>query len=425
VYVVDGVDQINPLDPVQVCECKQVLQKPNEKTMYEKGAVLLTKDTTFAGGIKVPGRAVYTDSSFFFAHDVTKKFLSFYNKCAPFACEIDAYGDFLQALGPNATDDYIENISNVSTETPELYQTRHAIYKLLKGSRISLIVMNCSKFIHIGTTKEYIDSFCCDTTFQEELGLTKDVFNFWATNNPKHFVDNSSVREEPPVKKQRVAVTESDTALGCVMHSVLPMASLISETSVVEYCNFHIPVNVGQNCIVSNCELVQGIKTEDAGDVKCPPDSIVFPNDIFIHTIPVIDEGVTKYATVVFDIRDNLKKTAYNDDILKLPFLGKYVEDYAATVKIDLSKVKAGMEDPGSKVNLWFSCLFPLVPSMSQSLLLALMSVEALKKDDLHAVSFTSFKLVSMATILKQKDVFAILKQRTELFTKIKSNRPL
>jgi fucose-1-phosphate guanylyltransferase len=40
---------------------------------------------------------VYTDSAFFFDRSTAKSLLQFYTANKPLQCEVDAYGDFLQA----------------------------------------------------------------------------------------------------------------------------------------------------------------------------------------------------------------------------------------------------------------------------------------------------------------------------------------
>lgn len=74
----------------------------------------------FAGSdipsLKLEPEYVYTDSLFYMDHKTAKKLLAFYEKIGKLHCEIDAYGDFLQALGPGATVEYTKNTSNVTKE---------------------------------------------------------------------------------------------------------------------------------------------------------------------------------------------------------------------------------------------------------------------------------------------------------------------
>ncbi|XP_060592442.1 fucose-1-phosphate guanylyltransferase-like [Ruditapes philippinarum] len=430
VYVIHDIGNVNPRCPLQVCNCLEVLQKPSEVLMYKKGAVLKANDLEFPDGIKVEDSVAYTDSSFFFAHDISKKLLSFATENGPLSCEIDAYGDFLQALGPRATSAYINNTSNVSIVTPSLLATRKKIFNLLNKSNITVLVMNCSKFIHIGTTKEYIEHFCCDVMFQAEMGLEKDVFNLWTRNisqiSPVLKCGSGDASDLPlPPKRLKL----SDTSQGCVMHSYLHDQSFISATSVIEFCSFSIPIKVGQCCILSNLEFKADIRIKDAegktpslveymNTVKC----LDFPNDLFVHTIPLTDEGQsTKFVTVFFDIKDNLKKEAPGKDIKQLAFLGKLVEDFTAVTNEDIAKVIPDNTD--AKFNLWNTNLFPVTDDASESLLLALKCVDAVKTDKSGIVSLGNYRLVSMATVLKERDLDVMLEKRNVLYNTIKSER--
>ena len=409
VYVLEDSEAVNPKVPIQVHNCLQVLQKPSETVMYEKGAVLDGKNFEFPPGINIQDKFAYTDSSFFFAHDVTKKFLDYLQKSEPVTCEIDAYGDFLQALGPNATSGYTKNMSNVSTVTENLLKTRLAIFNCLRDTQLTLLLMNASKFVHIGTTKEYIQHFCCDDEFKTEMGLGKDVFNLWDNKGLDHTGQGDNGCPVPS-KKSRL----SDTSLGCVMHSILPASSYVSQTSVVEYCHFKVPITIGQNCILSNCEY-----RLDSNLVN-PVESLDIPSNIFLHTIPILYQGQTKYVTVYFDIKDNLKKAASENQITTLPFLGKTLGDYTKTCGLRIEKITPNLDDKGVKANLWFSRLFPLVESMSESLDLAVQTIMAVKKDDAKSVSLASRDLMSMPDILRSKDLDTMLTKRNKLFTKIK-----
>ena len=425
VYVIKDVETVDPSIPVQICECVEVLQKPNEAVMLEKGAILKSENLQFSDGIKVSGKAAYTDSSFFFSHDVTKKMAAFIQSNGGIKCEIDAYGDFLQALGPRATSQYIHNTSNVSTITPNLIETREAVFELLKGTELSLLVMNSSKFIHIGTTKEYIQYFCCDSLFQEEMGLHLDVFNLW-TDAQKIALESGAGDKNPtdePVQKKAKTETQSDICQGCVMHSVLPMSSTVSRLSVVEYCQFDIPVNVGPNSIVSNCEVTMATEkelnthiTDHDIDGKIP---LKIPNDTFLHTVPVtMHDNALKFVTVFFYLNDSMKKVATGNNVRNLHFLGKTVEDYAKLFCLDLKHMEAD-GNSGSKVNLWFTNIFPVVDSMSKSLTLTLEIIDAFRRDVAKEIDLSPYTLLSMATILKRKNYDAMLSHRNEIFKKI------
>lgn len=109
---------------------------------------------------------VYTDSVFFVDWRTAKNLYDFSKQIQPIDCEIDAYGDFLQALGPEASADYTKNVANVTKETSSLISKRKKIFEFLKGTQLNVLLLNESKFYHLGTTMECIHHFCNDKVFR-------------------------------------------------------------------------------------------------------------------------------------------------------------------------------------------------------------------------------------------------------------------
>ena len=109
---------------------------------------------------------VYTDSVFFVDWRTAKNLYDFSQQIQPIDCEIDAYGDFLQALGPEASADYTKNVANVTKETSSLISKRKKIFEFLKGTQLNVLSLNESKFYHLGTTMECIHHFCDDKVFR-------------------------------------------------------------------------------------------------------------------------------------------------------------------------------------------------------------------------------------------------------------------
>ncbi|KAK3100415.1 hypothetical protein FSP39_019622 [Pinctada imbricata] len=405
VYVVEDESKIDTMQHIQTLPCVEVLQKPSIERMKARKAILARADLKFPDGIKFDGSIAYTDSSFFFAMDVSKKLIEFYENHGPIDCEIDAYGDFLQALGPNSSIDYTKNISNVTIPTPSLIPTRQKVYNTLRDCAITLLAMNSSKFVHIGTTKEYIHHFCFDQVFQKELGLQKDVFNAWIEE-----------ADGGPAKKMKLSTISS----GCVMHSAIPADLFVSENTVVEYCDFNVPLDIGQNSIISNCCVLKS---------NLPPKTtkVRIPHNVFLHTVPVKNAKGTQFATVAFHINDNLKKEIQAADFQKLPYLGYDVEDAVKYCHIDIATSKGQGDhhdntDGKSIYSLWNLCVFPLEPNMTLSLLSALDLIRAIQKKDDTICNFSGKDLVSMETIIKKKDVMIMLDYREELHSKITGN---
>lgn len=400
VYVVHG-GQLFTDKLVQTSECLQVLQKPSLERMEKQGAHLKRIKSDFSDRDNSNGQpqsepVVYTDSSFYFDSSVVKKMLQFYNEIKPLTCEIDAYGDFLQCLGSRSSMDYVTLTSNVGNVTPDLIPMRKKVYHLLKDTPIHVLALNQSKYVHIGTTKELLFHFCEDTNLREELNLLPDVFNRWVDLPARE--DGEKVRRcEPNVK-------------GCVMHSCLPSCSSIDSRAVVEFCHFEVPLKLGSNSVLSNCQLLLEESNLPLVDI---------PGNVFIHTASVKGSNSTGYVTVVFDIYENLKKKADGkENVSKLDYMKTALGKALKVLNIDLSD--AIPEVDGQCYNLWHTRLFPVTASMSASLSLALQTIDALQSDNESGLDLSEYKLMSMADVLKQKDVKDMLKYRRGLYSLIK-----
>ena len=407
-----------------VAECLEVLQKPSDERMKSRGALLEseTGQFQFADGIELDGEVVYTDSSFFFGVDVVKRLLKLKTDLGTISCEIDAYGDFLQALGPCATDDYIFNTSNISQMTSDLTQVRKQVFSAMRGCEIHLLLLHASKFIHVGTTKELIHHFCQDSEFQNQMALQKDVFNCWLAGGvsdvEKHSAektDDSAAAKSDDIRNH--VNVEGEKGQGCVMHSVLRRSSSVAASSVVEYCHFDVPVTVEENCIISNCQWL--------GSERSATESLVLPSDTFLHTVSVLHQGASYYVTVFFNISDNLKTSVEATSLTKLPFLNTTVASALKQWQLPQKVVLSGMETPEAKVSLWTLKLYPGVKTMTKSLERALDMVGCLRGDCALSRSLTQDNLVffSLSDALAQKDVSTMLTFRRRLFDQIQSSQ--
>lgn len=415
VYVVKSLDDVDTSLHIQQSDCVQVLQKPSIRSMEKHGAILDGKELKFPDGISIKGSAAYTDSAFFFGMDVAAKFLKFLKTNSPITCEIDAYGDFLQALGPKATIDYTKHTPNVTTPTPSLIPTREKVFHLLKDSNIQLLLLNSSKFIHIGTTKEYIHHYCFDSKFQQEMSIGKDVFNRWTEDDDE---------EDEPVTKKKMKL--SDVSPGSVMHCMLPQKSFVPENSIVEYCRFEVPVHIGQNTIVSNCCYLKSETEEKSnGEEAHSKLPLKIPQNVFLHTVSTKQGNSTNYVTVLFKIDDDLKKNVPRDKAGQLPLLGATVDVFCQNCCVSVDDIlptganSKGEGDDNRPASLWTSRLHPVTDSMTESLKLAMQIHTAVTKRTKSDI-LKERKLVSMDDLLHSKEVKDMLKYRNDLYHDIK-----
>ena len=392
VYVLEGNGVTK--HSVEQRVCLEVLQKPSVETMRVKNAVVSDSNRE-----DTDKDFVYTDSAFFFDYDVAKKLMEFYRKEMPLNCEIDAYGDFLQALGPKATAAYTKDTKNVGTVENNLVAMREKIYHLLKGTPLTVVALNESEFHHFGTIAECLDHFCSG----DHLGKTMN-FKKWVSGKVTSSSMNNDVDDGPTKPKKAKVQDEGQDILGCVMMSALHKNSTVHNRCIIEYCNFEIPVDVGNNCLISNCE----VKAQDVNN----RDKLTCPSSTFMHTVPLSFQGKTKYATVLFANDDNLKKKSPLKEAGELTYFGKSLKEVFADAGIILN-ADTFTNDDNSAASLWTMKLFPLMDTMSWSFLSAIKQVEALRNGSKWPT--TNEPRVSMADIMKMKDVSTMLEYRNKL----------
>ncbi|CAH1776591.1 unnamed protein product [Owenia fusiformis] len=397
VYVVEQ----KPRDSAKILEtveCLEVLQKPSIDTMHARGAVMQGPDQQ---------PFVYSDSAFFFTHDVVKTLIDFYRANKPIQCEIEAYGDFLCALGPRATIDYTNCTANAVTVPESLVPTRQKVFHALKGLPLTVIAMNVSRFYHIGTTKEYINHFCSDQVFSKELGLSNNVFS-------SAFNASSTISNGTPSTLTNYDVKEGSNKVktGCVMHSSYVKGSFIPALTVVEFCNFETPVKIGENSIISNCEYL----SMNTQTVEC----LNIPGNVFLHTVPVSHKDGASYVTVMFGTNDNVKKKVDRAKVGELSLLVMNLEKYLKLLGIDLDVV---VGDQQTEISLWTLKLFPVVTTMTSSLATSLSMLKVLNGEMSECTILKDVTVwLSMKDILRTKDVNTMLKYRNKLYKKIKQS---
>ena len=366
----------------EVVECLNFLHKKPEYVLRKEGACLHSSYADLHG---VKGDMVLTDSGYFMDYTTAKKLIDFYKAEAPLDCEIDCHGDFLQPLGPQATSDYITNTSNVCTETSDLTKMRMKVFNLLKGTHLNVLLQSHSQFFHLGTTSEYLDHLCGRSELALELGFEHSTFN--KCTGP---VDEAKSSQKPRA---------------CVMHSVLPEQFDWSHPCIVEFCRMKGNVVIQDNCIISNCF----IRPRRDGD----PCTLI-PANSFLHTACI--KGHNRYVTFVFDVRDNMKQSCSQEKAGNLVWLGKTFQEI---FRDDLGKACDAIfpDVKDDNCSLWKAKLFRPATTMEESFDLAMTVL-----GNVHAGKMVcNFKgCLSMADILKQKNVSAMLEYRRSLYNSIK-----
>ncbi|XP_006775976.1 PREDICTED: fucose-1-phosphate guanylyltransferase [Myotis davidii] len=370
--------------------CHRFLHKPSIERMCQFNAVCRPRNFSqqdLSGGdtasLKFESEYVYTDSLFYMDHKSAKKLLAFYENIGTLNCEIDAYGDFLQALGPGATVEYTRNTSNVTKEESELVEMRQRIFHLLKGTSLNVVVLNNSKFYHIGTTEEYLCHFTSASSLKSELGLQSIAFSI----SP--------------------AVPECFGNTSCIIQSILDSRCSVSPGSVVEYSRLGPDVSVGENCIISGSFIIT---------------TAVLPAYSFVCSLSLKMNGHLKYSTMAFGVQDNLKRNVKTlSDIKSLQFFG-----VCFLSCLDIWNLKVTQElFSGNKtcLSLWNARIFPVCTSLNDSVTTSIKMLNAVQSKS--AFSLNNYKLLSIEEMLAYKDVEDMITYREQIFLEITLNRKL
>ena len=110
------------------------------------------------------------------------------------------------------------------------------------------------------------------------------------------------------VKKQGVSEEKITSDQSCLIHCYQTLPSTIGQHTVLEYSDINAGSSVGNNCIISNVTI---------------PEGMCIPDDTFMTTVCVTSDDVTGlFVTVVFGVDDDVKKMATLDDLGKLQYFG-------------------------------------------------------------------------------------------------------
>ncbi|XP_048395709.1 fucose-1-phosphate guanylyltransferase isoform X2 [Stegostoma tigrinum] len=360
--------------------CCRFLHKPSVETMQKAGAICEAsrcirrdRDTEDVG-------FVYTDSIYYFDRQTAKQLLVILGEIGPLRCEIDAYGDFLQALGPRATSEYTKNTANVNQEEQELVAVRQKIFSRLQGTSLNLAMLNNSKFYHLGTTQEYLYHLTADSTLRMQLGLLSE---------------STGIGQFYP---------EDYGQVPCIIESLVGLDCDISPGSIIEYSRLGQGTCVGSNSIISGCSI--------RANTTIPPDT-------FLHTL-CVPEG---FATVIFGTGDNLKRTAASLlEIHQLQLLGINFEE--ATVSLGL-KISQDLFSGSGKIcpSLWNARIFPAPCATAEDSVTAVLEMfEALRGESVPQLA-ADVQLLSVEEILQRKDVMSMLSFRKQLTEEISQRR--
>ncbi len=236
---------------------------------------------------------------------------------------LNFYGDFLKPLAPATDhDDYIHDTSD-SELCPAIQDLREKIWQKLRGTDFFAQTLAPAKFLHFGSTREYLQLVTMDDTDIQALGGRRRI---------SHFHDDDCLLDENI----------------CLLHSSIGSKTTIARGSVVEFSEIGQSCRLQGECIVSNIAL--------------PPGSTVPPKTV-IHALPVLQKNASETAHVVriWGVDDN-PKTAFPDCTLFGKPLKELLEQWEITPLEIWPEASSNAER-----TLWNARLYPVGLSLSEA----------------------------------------------------------
>lgn len=180
-------------------------------------------------------------------------------------------------------------------------------------------------------------------------------------------------------------------AHGCVIHSFIHRQCRSSERSLIEYCSLGIPIEIGENSILSNITLLTSSKP------------LKLPSNLIIQTIPLLNE---RYATFAFDFHCQMKKTFV--DLREMKYFQRSISDLADEQHCQVEN----LFDHSSTRSLWTLKIFPVMKNPNESFEQTLHLINREEKS--HRMP-SDQKYVSIQEILQQRDISALIQYRSNL----------
>ncbi|KAI8605290.1 L-fucokinase-domain-containing protein [Dissophora ornata] len=299
-------------------KCGKFLHKPSLDMMQS------TPNVVYPSSTKQMADEVYTDSCYYFDPETVSVMARTY-RMLPRECDLEAWADIL-----NLQDSSLPTYTSNSNTDPHL-EGRQIVQQALQESGVSLevMVLNASKFYHLGTMEEFVAGVCTDSAFMSELNISND------------FVGIARVESLP------FAETISKDGGGC---------GAINPPVYIENSSVSSAAFVDPSCIIVDCDL---------------PAGAFIPTNTCMFTLQLQEH---EFTTFTFSVLDEMKKEATvsadagPDEVLR------ELEIFGCVPVSEIVGLPVGTYPPGctGSLSLWTAPVFEITQTKEESVKLAL-----------------------------------------------------
>ncbi|KAF9923114.1 hypothetical protein BGZ67_010098 [Mortierella alpina] len=181
---------------------------------------------------------VYTDSCYYFDPQTANLMADIYSSLHP-ECDLEAWADILcfQDQRPSSLSSAQESTAPVSL-SPHV-QGRHLMTQILQkaGVNLDVMVLNASKFYHLGTMQEFLEGICTHAAFMHELNIRNTVpGRAVVVSQPNSIpVDTRTGSVQSPVYIENTVLAPEARIHSCsiIVDSVLPRDAIVPRNSCI------------------------------------------------------------------------------------------------------------------------------------------------------------------------------------------------
>ncbi|KAF9901091.1 hypothetical protein BX616_002385 [Lobosporangium transversale] len=311
----------------RLLKCQQFIHKPSLETM-QKIPMLIHGDAS-----NDDERIVYTDSCYYFDPKTAEIMADTYPKLHP-ECDLEAWADILS---------FQNNVPSLESSNDQQI-VKQALQEA--GIALDVMVLNASRFYHLGTMQEFLEAVCVDKAFMSELNIRNKIEGLAEVDNLIGSIATKESYGNPHIQIDKPSYIENSSFSAC--SGTLAMPTSITETKVLA------------NSILVDCDL---------------PAGTIIPLNTCMFVLQLQEQ---EFVTFTFSIYDDMKKEARID--LEIP--SAVFEELKIFQKVPLSAV---IEQPrissmdlsmaatyNSGFSLWNAPLFEIARTKQDSILCAI-----------------------------------------------------
>ncbi|KAF8985964.1 hypothetical protein BGZ46_000050 [Entomortierella lignicola] len=303
-------------------KCQQFLHKPTLDVMQNTPNVIHALSSIDKQDV------VYTDSCYYFDPQTAKVMANTY-KDLHHQCDLEAWADIL------SFQDHSPQAPTSSTSHDPHIQGRQIVKQAFQDSAVELdvMVLNASKFYHLGTMQEFLEGAIIDSFFMSELHI----------QNQESGIARVGSSSSPDLKDPRGEKESSN---------------------LVTTAHIRPPVYI-ENSIISPSAFIQSHSIIVDSDI---PSSAIVPKDTCIFTLQLQEN---EFVTFTFSVKDDMKK-AIGANVTAETALQELKIFERVPLCVVLPSELSPPQDLTDSLSLWIAPVFEIARTKQESVLLAL-----------------------------------------------------